>query len=281
MFRHCNIAKEGQSFTKWREPSKVQTSNNSTQRSEKSLQFFFCDTKQNSADPLSLFKHDSFSSMQDLVSTIHGYTFYFWIDSTRFSFKTCSLCNYHFISVLHKTHGLNLITGPNKTIVAYAGSNETFTWKLKLSAEDKSKELKAQFGPWDKQHSLVYRYLITFIRNSSGKKTEIKPDDPMAQRLFWVGDLARNDYVAFQLNNVQKQDKGTYGIRFRVDYFPPDELETWFSLKIEVKICFYYNISFRNLACRSVNNEKNRILLHRKLPFKFKLTTERLVLRSL
>ena len=192
-----------------------------------------------------------------------------------------TLYGYHFLSVFHKTHGLSLITGPNKTIiVAYAGSNETFTWKLKLSAEDKSKELKAQFGPWNKQHSLVHLYLITFIREPSGNETEIKANDPMAQRLFWLGDLARNDYVAFQLSNVQHQDAGNYGIRFRVDYFPPKELETWFSLQVEVKSCFHYNISFRNLACLRVDNENNHIFLYRNLPLKLKTNTRNFVPRA-
>ena len=66
----------------------------------------------------------------------------------------------------------------------------------------------------------------------------------MSRRLYWVGDLKRDYYIAFQLVNIQRDDAGDYGVRLRVDNYdgPPLDLRSWFALKVEVRknnLCFH------------------------------------------
>ena len=59
----------------------------------------------------------------------------------------------------------------------------------------------------------------------------------MSRRLYWVGDLKRDYYIAFELVNIQRDDAGDYGVKLRVDNYPrrPSTLQTWFTLKVEVR----------------------------------------------
>ena len=73
----------------------------------------------------------------------------------------------------------------------------------------------------------------------------------MSRRLYWVGDLKRGYYIAFQLVNIQRDDAGDYGVKLRVDNYPlrPSTLQTWFILKVEVRknnlIVFLHALSRR------------------------------------
>lgn len=140
--------------------------------------------------------------------------------------------------VFHGVQGVDFYTKPNKTVVAFIGSTQTFTWSLNLSAEEKKAELKAEFGPWDEQYKWVKSYFITFTRKPSGKENETKGGHTMARRLSWTGDLSRNYFAAFQLTNIQRNDAGKYGIKFTVGGFPPDDYYDWFLLSVEVSNIF-------------------------------------------
>ena len=59
----------------------------------------------------------------------------------------------------------------------------------------------------------------------------------MSRRLYWVGDLTQDYYIAFQLVNIQRDDAGDYGVKLRVYNYPrrPVTLQSWFTLKVEVR----------------------------------------------
>ena len=129
-----------------------------------------------------------------------------------------------------------MITQPNKTIVSFIGSNQTFSWNFLLTKEEKAKELKVTFGHWSKEYSLVLGlHLVTFIQDPIGKETVYKGNVSIARRLNWVGDMARG-FVAFQLTDVQARDSSDYGIRFRVESFPSETEESGFTLSTQVKM---------------------------------------------
>ena len=73
----------------------------------------------------------------------------------------------------------------------------------------------------------------------------------MSRRLYWVGDLKRDYYIAFELVNIQRDDAGDYGVKLRVDNYRrrPSTLQTWFTLKVEVRknnlIVFLHALSRR------------------------------------
>ena len=139
-----------------------------------------------------------------------------------------------------KANGLSFVSGPDKiTINATTGTSQTFTWKLNISQEHKEQELKAQFGPWSGSFKIV-QPIITFVQKRSGDITlEVSksPEYGMPRRLYWVGDLKRDYYIAFQLVNIQRYDAGDYGVKLRVDNHPsrPLSLHSWFTLKVEVR----------------------------------------------
>ena len=94
-----------------------------------------------------------------------------------------------------------------------------------------------QFGPWNGLFRLVYP-IITFRQKLSGNTTVYKSSQNFkSRRLYWVGDLKRDYYIAFQLVNIQRDDAGEYGVKLRVDnYFArPLVLYSWFALKVEVR----------------------------------------------
>ncbi|CAH3157631.1 unnamed protein product [Porites lobata] len=126
------------------------------------------------------------------------------------------------------------VSGPDKiTINATTGSTQTFTWKLNISQEHKNRELKAQFGPWNRSYKLVKPF-ITF-NSSRNPPVDKSPKNRMSRRLYWVGDLKRDYYIAFELVNIQRDDAGDYGVKLRVDNYSrrPLTLQTWFTLKVE------------------------------------------------
>ena len=130
------------------------------------------------------------------------------------------------------------VSGPDKiTMNATTGSNQTFTWKLNISQEHKQRELKAQFGPWNRSYKLV-NPIITFDQKPSGNTTVKKSsENRKSRRLYWVGDLKRDYYIAFKLVNIQRDDAGDYGVKLRVDNYPrrPVTLESRFTLMVEVR----------------------------------------------
>ena len=140
--------------------------------------------------------------------------------------------------MFNKANGLAFVSGPDKiTINATTGSNQTFTWKLNISQEHKQRELKAQFGPWNRRYKFVNQ-IITFNQKLSGNTTVTKSAaNRKSRRLYWVGDLKRDYYIAFQLVNIQRDDAGDYGVKLRVDNHPrrPSSLQSWFTLKVEVR----------------------------------------------
>ena len=142
--------------------------------------------------------------------------------------------------MFNKANGLLFVSGPDKiTINATTGSDQTFTWKLNISQKLKERELKAQFGPWSGRFKFV-KPIITFVQKRSGDTTvrvSKSPENRMPRRLYWVGDLKRDYYIAFQLVNIQRDDAGDYGVKLRVDnYFGrPLTLQSWFTLKVEVR----------------------------------------------
>ena len=89
----------------------------------------------------------------------------------------------------------------------------------------------------------------------------------MSRRLYWVGDLKRDYYIAFQLVNIQRDDAGDYGVKLRVDNYPrrPSTLNSWFTLKVEVRknnlIVFLHAPSRR--AKRTESVYKIHIVRHR------------------
>ena len=137
-----------------------------------------------------------------------------------------------------KANGLAFVSGPVKiTVNATTGSTQTFTWKLNISQEHKERALKAQFGPWDGSYKLV-KPIITFNQDLFGNTTVQKASgNRKSRRLYWVGDLKRDYYIAFEFVNIQRDDAGDYGVRLRVDNYSvrPLTLQSWFTLKVEVR----------------------------------------------
>ena len=137
-----------------------------------------------------------------------------------------------------KANGLSFVSGRDKiTINATTGSNQTFTWKLNISQEHKKRDLKAQFGPWNGFYELI-NPIITFNQKPSGNTIVTKSSENLkSRRLYWVGDLKRDNYIAFQLVNIQRDDAGDYGVKLRVDNYAgrPLVLYSWFALKVEVR----------------------------------------------
>ena len=137
-----------------------------------------------------------------------------------------------------KANGLGFVSGPNKiTINATRGSNQTFTWKLDISQEHKGRELRAQFGPWNGSYRHVYP-VIQFIQEPSGNTSVRKrPENRKSRRLYWVGDLQRDYYIAFQLVDIQRDDAGDFGVKLRVGNYgkKPLTLQNWFTLEVEVR----------------------------------------------
>ena len=143
------------------------------------------------------------------------------------------------VSVLVKANGLAFVSGPDKiTINATTGSNQTFTWKLNISQEHKERALRAQFGPWNGGYKFVQPIMTVFNQDRSGNTTvDRNPENRMFRRLYWVGDLTQDYYIAFQLVNIQRDDAGDYGVRLLVANYParPSILQSWFTLKVEVR----------------------------------------------
>ena len=153
------------------------------------------------------------------------------------------------VSAFAKAHGLAFDSEPNNSTIAATGSNQTFTWKLLLGEKDKSKQLQVQFGPWDRKYEIVKSFFMTVKQEPSGEnETVARANQSTARRLHWNGDLSRDYYIAFQLVNIQRKDAGDYGIRFRVNHFPPIILQNWFSLIVQVRGFFFSDRQRKGLA---------------------------------
>ena len=81
---------------------------------------------------------------------------------------------------------------------------------------------------------------MTVKQEPSGEnETVARANQSTARRLHWNGDLSRDYYIAFELVNIQRKDAGDYGMRLRVDHFPPIILQDWFSLIVQVRRIFF------------------------------------------
>ena len=81
---------------------------------------------------------------------------------------------------------------------------------------------------------------MTVKQEPSGQnETVARANQSTARRLHWNGNLSRDYYITFELVNIQRKDAGDYGIRFRVDHFPPTILQNWFSLIVQVRGFFF------------------------------------------
>ncbi|XP_078381404.1 fibroblast growth factor receptor 4-like [Oculina patagonica] len=138
------------------------------------------------------------------------------------------------MALFNESYSLSFVTEPNKTTIASTGSNPIFTWKLSLTEQEKSGQLKVMFGRWNKDLDVVVgHYLIILTREVSGKEALSNGSQSIVKRLHWTGDLTLG-YVAFTLFNVHRHDSGNYGIRVRVDQdHAPETAQSWFSLSVE------------------------------------------------
>ena len=94
-------------------------------------------------------------------------------------------------------------------------------------------------------------FFMTVKQEPSGEnETVARANQSTARRLHWNGDLSRDYYIAFELVNIQRKDAGDYGMRLRVDHFPPTILQNWFSLIVQVRRVFFSDRILRLLFCR-------------------------------
>ena len=143
---------------------------------------------------------------------------------------------FYLFSVVVKVYGFSFVTEPNKTTMVSSGSNQTFTWQLNLTDQEKSKKLTVQFGPWDKDLNIAAFYLMAFVQEPSANGTVEKKNLSIAKRLQWVGDLTRDYFVAFKLFDAKVSDSGDYGIRFRIEREEfPKSFPSCFTLSVQVK----------------------------------------------
>ena len=166
--------------------------------------------------------------------------------------------------MFNKANGLAFVSGPDAiTINATTGSNQTFTWKLNISQEHKKRELKVLFGPWNGNYKVLQSVMITFNKDPSGNTTVGRyPENRMSQRLYWVGDLTQDYYIAFQLVNIQRDDARDYGVKLRVDNSPrrPVTLQSRFTLKVEVRKKKNNLIVFWHAPSRRAKKKKTMIV---------------------
>ena len=142
--------------------------------------------------------------------------------------------------MFNQVSGLRFVTEPDKTTLASTGSNQTFTWKLYLTKQEKSKNLQVQFGTWDVVDNHADQYLIAIDQKPSVQESVWKANESIAKRLYWAGELKHDYFVSFTLFNVKPSDSGDYGIRFRVEDFPARILHGWFTLDVQVRNDFCY-----------------------------------------
>ena len=97
---------------------------------------------------------------------------------------------------------------------------------------------------------------MTVKQEPSGEnETVARANQSTARRLHWNGDLSRDYYIAFELVNIQRKDAGDYGMRLRVDHFPPTILQNWFSLIVQVRRIFFFQTdNGKNFAIAFLSN---------------------------
>ena len=138
-------------------------------------------------------------------------------------------------SVFGGIHGLTISQQPNQTTIAYAGSNVTFSWNLILTPTEKTEKLEVWFGTWNNHNNFIGKFLKKFTL-ANGAISDETENIPQAKRWHWNGVISRNYAIAYQLTNAQHDDAGNYGIRVRVDTWPPEmQSKGPFSLAIRVR----------------------------------------------
>ena len=131
------------------------------------------------------------------------------------------LKNLRLFSVFGGIHGFTISREPNRTTIAFAGSNVTLTWNLILTPTEKTEKLEVWFGTWDNHNKFIGTFLKKFTLANKLISDETE-NISKAKRWHWNGDVSRTYAIAYQLTNAQHDDEGNYGIRMRVDTWPPD-----------------------------------------------------------
>ena len=148
-----------------------------------------------------------------------------------------TLKNVRLFSVFGGIHGLTISQQPNRTTIAFAGSNVTFNWNLILTPKEKNEDLEVWFGIWNNNYGSIGVYLKKFtLIYGSIHVTDMTDNKQKAKRWHWNGDISRNYTIAYQRTNAQYDDAGDYGIEVRVDTRPAQTASKGpFSLAIRVR----------------------------------------------
>ena len=165
-------------------------------------------------------------------------------------------------------HGFTISRQPNRTTIAFTGSNVTLSWNLVLTPKEKTEKLEVWFGTWDNHNKFIGTFLkkLTLANKLISDETE---NISKAKRWHWNGDISGDYIIAYQLTNAQHDDAGNYGIRVRVDTWPTDmQSKGPFSIAIRVshssvKKCRFslflsqivilcYNLARRDITSHSV-----------------------------
>ncbi|XP_067044403.1 fibroblast growth factor receptor 1-like isoform X2 [Acropora muricata] len=118
-------------------------------------------------------------------------------------------------------HGFTISRQPNRTTITFAGSNVTLSWNLILTPKEKTEKLEVWFGTWDNHNKFIGTFLKKFTLANKLISDETE-NISKAKRWHWNGDVSGTYAIAYQLTNAQHDDAGNYGIRVRVDTWPPD-----------------------------------------------------------
>ena len=113
---------------------------------------------------------------------------------------------------LHFAESFNWTVQPDNPTLVTKGEDKSLIWKFTLTAEEQAKNDDLNFVKWHKFNQSSSDYVLV------GGKTFVKSlgllayDEPMAPHIL----IDRNHQATLNINNVRRDDKGTYKIEYGV-----------------------------------------------------------------
>ena len=122
--------------------------------------------------------------------------------------------NFDSIYFLHFAESFNWTVQTDNPTVITKGEDESLIWEFTLTADEKTKSDLFHFVRWCKFNQSSLDYDIICVKNFVRVVGPISYVEPMAPHFI----IDRNRPATLLINNVRREDGGTYKIEYSVEF---------------------------------------------------------------
>ena len=115
---------------------------------------------------------------------------------------------------LHFAESFNWTVQTDNPTLVTKGEDESLIWEFTLTADEQIKKDQFNFVKWHKFNQSSLHYALVGVKNFVKVIGSTTYDEPMAPHIT----IDRNSQATLLINNVRREDEGTYKIEYSVEF---------------------------------------------------------------